>query len=202
MKRKIVIFLIGVLIIFGSYYLYTQYSINKSHFSKKDFTPRDCTASREYTEHDHMDEMNIETMSPYLSIAVNAYGFDYLEEIELPFDVTYYKRDGESFIEAYTIEKGTPVKNPVNPFKGIVSFPTRKKGLRYAKPFTKVGEEEKVDYYYVDLKVLEKICKYILQLPKGDKLPRTDQPMYKAVVSATRFVDRQLYKNGIYCSLD
>ena len=202
MRKRIILFaLAGVVAVCGLFFL-TFGRVNRSHFSKKDFKYWDCQASREYAEHDFMDEMNMRTVSAYITYAVSAVGYNYPKEIELPIDLTYYTRSGDKLVEAFTLKKGTMIQNPAERFLRFSSFPTRKKGIRYDIPYTVVGEEPTEDYYYVYLKDLEEIVTYVcLDYTKNNKMT-TDVPLSKAVFEATRFVDKMLYDRGIYCSLD
>lgn len=88
--------------------------------------------------------------------------------------------------------------------RGLLSFPTFTKGLRYAKPFTVTGEEPDQNYYYVHLRGLERICRdyYTKDELKMRMLEERGLSVKEAVHDFVRTVDRIFYTNGVYCSLD
>ena len=180
----------------------------KGDFSKKGFILTNNVASRQYREHSFMDDMDMSVFEPYLYLDVAQTEAPYLKEFELPFDLIYYKRIENNMNEAFVIPKATKVYvDSTDTMKlgvGFYSFPTHKRGWRYVRPFITDKQEDSSQFYYVKLKDLEK--SYLSLLKEDDYLKKDIiQQGYSLEEYAhlvVRLIDRILYNNGIYCSLD
>ena len=206
MKKSILI------IVFGSLMLMVLLAVLYIGNKPGDFDPdmfvlnENLVSSQQYLTCSSMDEMNMLALNPFDGVASDG-SKDGIQEIECPINLTYYFMDNGQLKKAFTIKKGSIIN--VNAFemgnrRGLLSFPTFTKGLRYAKPFTVNSEEPDQNYYYVHLRDLERICRdyYTKDELKMRMLEERGLSVKEAVHDFVRTVDRIFYTNGVYCSLD
>ena len=135
--------------------------------------------------------------------------------LTLPFDLTYYRQSGNQKIPAYTLKKGTEIvltlgENSAVFGYGLTSFPTYKKGWRYAVPFTASDEEpiptsgsldvlsqNEYDYYYVRLRDLYRIAATHFRT-----YPEYHDRVYEMSVRTVLWADWRLFTQMMYDSPD
>lgn len=170
------------------------------------FVPSDTSSAKsQYRTCSTMEEMDMDAFSPYFIFAMTAEGRPDIE-LALPCDVHYYRMENGRRRKAFTMRKGTIViiPNVPDPGRGIHSYPSFKKGLRYEKPFNAADGSEDNAYYYVKLSELEKVSEELFRVSPSLEQTRRMQGISResAVYEITRLIDKVFYTEGIFLSPD
>lgn len=173
---------------------------------KNRFTPADSPAAKtQYRSKDSMEDMDLEAFGAYFIFAMTAEGRPDTE-LALPCNVHYYRMENGRREKAFTMKKGTiiVIQSLQDPGRGIQSFPTFDRGIRYAKPFNIEGGNADDSYYYVKLSELEKVASELISRSPSLEQARRAQglSLERAVYEATRLTDKIFYNEGIYLSPD
>ena len=186
------------------------------------FSYRQHETYNPYEDHTPMEEITFKRLERFYGwfLVLEPPDLESITHYPLPFSITYYTREGDQFVPALTLEKGTELlvfpsgkidHNSAEPGYGFKSWPTYWKGWRYVKPFLPAGEflSEDTPYYYVKLEDLEAFLYQILTESSWASYFRemTEEKgfgwtMWDTVQGFTRHADYGMYLDQFYYSPD
>jgi hypothetical protein len=140
---------------------------------------------------------------------------NYEKTVVNPIDLRYYTTPDERSAVALELPRGTElIAIPTDETYqfwttgyGYLAYPTYSAGWRYAKPFLRVGQGgdfNSLPSYFVRTSDLEAIARNVIAVNKAFQVDAQQKvwTRQKYATEMVRFIDRLLYKSGVYSSPD
>jgi hypothetical protein len=205
-KKKIILISITAVLCLAILAIILVVREDRKIYSRWKFKYFDSPAAREYRDARTMEDVNIEVVSDLFQIG-SISEFPFPSEVELPVDLTYYQKEGNRYVEAYTIPTGTVVYAAEDYYKyGCSGFPTFDKEWSYLHPFRVEGNSMHAPYLYARVKDLKDVWQLIWETEPGRKAYYEEHyaPFRFSVENVAwrhvLFLDYLLYERGVYCS--
>lgn len=140
---------------------------------------------------------------------------NYVKTVQTPINLRYYSAPSIHASVVLELPRGTElIAIPTDEIYqfwttgyGYLAYPTYSSGWHYAKPFLRVGQSgdyKALPSYFVQTSDLEAIARTVIDDNKAFQAAAQQKrwTRQKYAAEMVRFIDRLLYKNGVYSSPD
>ncbi len=170
---------------------------------KSSFT--ESPVHRQYINEVPVDEIDYASLDAIFPNATSPVLFDLQDTILAPKTINYYKDINDTSSATYTINKDdtiTVLNSKGNSLyehgAGLLTYPSYKKGWRYAKPFQVEGNTHD-EMLYVELDSIEAVASVYADLNPAISRGGLNST---AVKNITLNIDKMFYTSGVYLSPD